>query len=76
MTTAMVPVHRRYHALIHIATALVTGTKGLRHHRHRLLQWEDTMEKGQHNLLCGDNSKSNLSYSHATSMYLLFHLIT
>jgi hypothetical protein len=63
-------------ALIHIATALVTGTRDLRHRRRRHLQWEDTMEKGQHNLLCRESTKSNLSYSHATSICLLFDLIT
>jgi hypothetical protein len=50
--------------------------KGPRHHRHRCMQWEDTMEKGQHNLLYGDNTMGNLSYSHVTSMCLLFRLIT
>jgi D-lyxose ketol-isomerase len=76
MTTPMVSADRRHRAVIHIATALVTRTRTLCHHHHHRLQWEDTMENGQHNLLCGDSNKSNLSYSHAMSMCLLFHLIT
>jgi hypothetical protein len=74
MTTAMVQVHSRHNALIFIATALVRRRRGLC--RHHPLQWEDTLEKGQHNLLCGNTTRSDLSYSHATSMCLLFHLIT
>jgi hypothetical protein len=50
--------------------------KGPPQHRPRHLQWEYTMEKGQHNLLCWDSTRSNMSYSHATFMCLLFCLIT
>ena len=43
-----------------------------RHHRRRLLlQWEDTMEKDQHNLLCGISTKCIRSYSHVASLRLL-----
>ena len=51
--------HRRHSALIPIATARITGRSVL--HllpRCRHLPWEDTMEKVQLNLLCGDNTKS------------------
>ena len=77
-TTIMVQVHRRYSVMIHIAPALITRTRGHcrhpRHHHHQ--QWEATMEKVQHNLLCGHTTRTTLSYSHATSMCLLFDLIT
>ena len=74
MTTATVPIHRKHRALIHIAIAPVTRRTCL--HLHRRLQWEDTVEKGQHNLLCGITTRSIVSYSHAASMRLLFVLIT
>jgi hypothetical protein len=45
-------------------------------HRHHRLQWEDTIEKGQHNLLCENNIKSSVSYSNVASICLLFGLIT
>ena len=45
-----------------------------RHHHQQ--QWEATMEKVQHNLLCGHTTRTTLSYSHGTSMCLLFGLIT
>jgi hypothetical protein len=67
----MVPVPIWHYALIHIAIALVTWRRGLRLHRHRRLQWEDTQEKGQYNLLCENTTRSDLSYSHATSICLL-----
>ena len=60
--------------MIHIATALITGTRGLRHHPRR--QWEATLEKVQHNLLCAHTTSMTLSYSHGTSICLLFGLIT
>ena len=63
--------------MIHIAPVLTTRTRGLpRHPHHQQQQWEATMEKVQHNLLCGHTTRTTLSYSHATSMYLLFGLIT
>jgi hypothetical protein len=61
--------------VMHIATILATRRTKLRHRHHRL-QWENTMEKEQHNLLCGNNTRSNVSYSNVASMYLLFGLIT
>ena len=76
-TTTMVQVHRRHSAIIHIAPTLITRTRGLcRHPRHHhYQQWEATVEKVQHNLLCGHITRTTLSYSHGTSMYLLFGLI-
>ena len=73
-TTTMVQVHRRHSAMIHIAPALITRTRGLHHHHHQ--QWEATVEKVQHNLLCGHTTRMTLSYSHGTSMCLLLGLIT
>ena len=62
--------------MIHIAPALITRTRGLRRHpRHHHQQWEATVEKVQHNLLCGHTTRTILSYSHDTSMCLLFGLI-
>ena len=60
-----VPVHRRNHALIHIAIARVTTTMGLRFRRHRqhLLLREDTMETVRHNLLSGRTIRSYISCS-------------
>ena len=77
-TTTMVQVHRRHSTMIHIAPALIIRTRGLRRHprHHHQQQWEDTVEKVQHNLLCGHTTRRNLSYSHVTSMCLLFGLIT
>ena len=77
-TTTMVQVHRRHSATIHIAPALITRTRGLHHHpcHHHQQQWEATVEKVQHNLLCGHTTRTTLSYSHGTSMCLLFGLIT
>ena len=73
MTTTMVQVHRRHSAMIHIAPALITRTRGLRHHprHHHHQQWEATVEKVQHNLLCGHTTRTTLSYSHGTSMCFL-----
>ena len=63
--------------MIHIVPALTTRTSGLRRHprHHHRQQWEATMEKVQHNLLCGHTTRTTLSYSHDTSMCLLFSLI-
>ena len=68
MTTAMVVVHRRNYTIFYIATAPVTRTRGLwfprrrrRHHHHHHLQWADTLEKVQFNLLCGATTRSGLS---------------
>ena len=64
--------------MIHIAPALITRTMDLyrhpSHHHHQ--QWEANVEKVQHNLLCGHTIRMTLSYSHGTSMCLLFGLIT
>jgi hypothetical protein len=75
----MVPVPRSHSAMIHIAPALITRTRGLRRQYHHQ-QWDDTVEKVQHNLLCGHTprrnlfffweNRRNLSYSHAISMCL------
>ena len=64
--------------MIHIAPALITGTRVLRRHPrcHHHQQWEATLEKVQHNLLCGQTTRMTLSYSHGISMCLLFDLIT
>ena len=64
--------------MIHIAPTLITRTRGLPRHprHHHQQQREATMEKVQHNLLCGHTTRMTLSYSHATSMCLLFGLIT
>ena len=64
--------------MIHIAPALTTRTRGLRRHarHHHQQQWEATVEKVQYNLLCGHTTRMTLSYSHGTSMCLLFGLIT
>ena len=64
--------------MIHIAPALITRTRGLHRHPRRphQQQWEATVEKVQHNLLCGHTTRTTLSYSHGTSMCLLFGLIT
>ena len=63
--------------MIHIAPALATRTRGLHRHprHHHDQQWEATVEKVQHNLLCGHSTRMTLSYSHGTSMCLLFGLI-
>ena len=59
----MMPIHRRHSAMICIAPTLTTRTRGLRlhprHHHHR--QWEATVEKVQHNLLCGHTTRTTLS---------------
>ena len=62
--TTKVPVHRRNHALIHIATARVTRTGGLRFRRHsqHLLLREDTTEMVQHNFLHGRTTRSSILY--------------
>ena len=60
--------------MIHIAPALIIGTRVLRR-RHHQQQWEATLEKVQHNLLYGHTTRMTLSYSYATSMCLLFGLI-
>ena len=78
-TKTMVQVHRRHSAMIHIAPVLITRTRGLRrhpHHHQQQQQWEATVEKVQHNLLYGHTTRTTLSYSHGTSMCLLFGLIT
>ena len=77
-TTTMVLVHRRHSTMIHIAPALITRTRGLRRHpcHHHPQKWEATVEKVQHNLLYGHTTRMTLSYSYATSMCLLFGLIT
>ena len=81
-TTTMVQVHRRHSAMIHIAPALISRTRCLhhhpRHHHHhqQQQQWKATVEKVQHNLLCGHTTRMTLSYSHGTSICLLFGLIT
>ena len=64
--------------MIHIAPALTTRTRGLPRHprHHQQQQREATIEKVQHNLLCGHTTRMTLSYSHAKSMCLLFGLIT
>ena len=76
-TTTIVQVHRRHSAMIHIIPALIIRTRGLRRHprHHHHQQWEATVEKVQHNLLCGHTTRTTLSYSHGTSMCLLFSLI-
>ena len=62
--------------MIHIAPTLTTRTRGLPHYaRHHHQQWKATVEKVQHNLLCGHTTMMTLSYSHATSVCLLFGLI-
>ena len=73
-TTTMVPVHRRHSAMIHIVPALIIRTRVLRRHprRHHHQQWEDTLEKVQHNLLCGHTTRTNQSFKRATSMCLFF----
>jgi len=63
--TTKVLVHWRNRSLIHIATALVTRTRGLRlrcHRQHRML-WQNTMEKVRRNLLYGRTTRSSLSCS-------------
>ena len=64
--------------MIHIAPTLTTRTRGLPRHpyHHQQQQREATMEKAQHNLLCGHTIRMTLSYSYATCMCLLFGLIT
>ena len=64
--------------MIHITPALTTKTRGLPHHpcHHHHQQWKATVEKVQHNLLCGHTIRTTLSYSHGTSMCLFFCLIT
>ena len=49
----------------HIAPALTTGKRGLPHHprHHHHQQREATMEKVQHNLLCGHTTRMTLSFS-------------
>jgi hypothetical protein len=58
-TPIVVLVHRRHSAMIHIAHVLITRTRGLRRHNrhHHHQQWEDTIEKVQHNLLCGHTTR-------------------
>jgi len=65
MMRTKVAVHRRNHALIHIATARVTRTGALRFRRHsqHLLLREDTTETVQHNFLHGRTTRSSLSCS-------------
>ena len=77
-TTTMVQVHMRHSAMIYIAPALITRTRGLHRHprRHHHQQWKAFVEKVQHNLLCSHTTRMTLSYSHGTSMCLLFDLIT
>ena len=77
-TTTMVQVHMRHSVMIHIAPALITRTMGLRRYprHHHQQQWEATMEKVQHNLLYGHTTRTTRSYSHGTSICLLFGLIT
>ena len=64
--------------MIHIAPALTTRRRGLPRHPHHQQQQqrEATMKKVQHNLLCDHTTRMTLSFSHTTSICLLFGLIT
>ena len=64
-TTTMVPIHRRHSTMIHITPALITKTRGLRRHpcHHHQQQWEATMEKVQHNLLCGHTTRTTILFT-------------
>jgi hypothetical protein len=54
-------VHRFKYAQIHIVVALVTTRMLVLHLLHnshsRQQQWEDTVEKGPHNLECGSTTR-------------------
>jgi hypothetical protein len=57
----MVVLHRCNYAQIHIVAALVTTRMLVLRRLHRThsrqQQWEDTMEKGPHNLECGSTTR-------------------
>jgi hypothetical protein len=54
-------VHRCKYAQIHIIVAVVTTRmlvlQRLHRSHNRQQQWEDTMEKGPHNLECGSTTR-------------------
>ena len=72
-------VHRFKYAQIHIVVALVTARMLVLHLLHnshsRQQQWEDTVEKGPHNLECGSTTRKLLCINCFKRVDFLYQLL-